>query len=217
MPYHAAIFDLDGTLLDSIRDIAESMNQTLERLGYPGHSPDQYKIFIGDGIAQLAQRALPENARSDADVACFLASYRIAYDETWNIHSQPYPGIPEMLAELATRNIPMAVLSNKPDAITRKCVDYFFPDVPFRFVAGQRDTVPRKPDPAGAWEAARHMNMETAACVFVGDTSTDMKTATAAGMFPAGVLWGFRPEAELVENGAKLVAMVPRALLGLFG
>jgi phosphoglycolate phosphatase len=213
--HDAVLFDLDGTLIDSLRDIAESMNRTLARLGNPIHPVDAYRTFVGDGVQQLAQRALPPGA-DDSTIATFLDAYRADYRISWKVHTRPYPGIPALLATLADRGIPMAVLSNKPDAVTRTCVEYFFPDTPFIAVHGQRPDVPRKPDPAAALAIAAAMNRSPASCVFVGDTSTDMDTATAAGMLAAGVTWGFRGEDELIAHGADLIAHEAGALLGLF-
>jgi phosphoglycolate phosphatase len=216
MPYQAAIFDLDGTLIDSVRDIAESMNRSLAAMGYPTHAVEQYNYFIGEGIQVLVERALPEGARDEASVQIFMDGYRRDYLENWNVYTTIYPGIPEFLRRMVAAHIPMGVLSNKPDLATRKCVEHFFPDIPFIFVAGQRDGIPRKPDPAPALEIAAAMNLPPEQCVFVGDTAVDMQTAVAAGMFPAGVSWGFRAEEELIANGAKLIAHAPEVLLALF-
>jgi phosphoglycolate phosphatase len=217
MSYRAAIFDLDGTLIDSVRDIAESMNRSLAAMGYPTHPVEQYNVFIGEGIKILVERALPECARDEASVLTFLDGYRRDYLESWNVFTTIYEGIPDVLRRLVGAGIPLGVLSNKPDEATRKCTEHFFPDIPFVAVYGQRDGVPRKPDPAIAWEIAAAMNQPPASCVFVGDTMTDMQTAVAAGMFPAGVSWGFRGEEELLAHGAKMIAHTPRDLLGLFG
>jgi phosphoglycolate phosphatase len=216
MPYQAAIFDLDGTLIDSLRDIAESMNRSLAAMGYPTHPVEKYNIFIGEGVKVLVERALPEGARDEAHMNAFLDGYRSDYLNNWNIYTTIYPGIPEFLKRMVAAGIPMGVLSNKPDEATRKCVEHFFPDIPFIFVAGQREGIPRKPDPTVALEIAEAMSMKPEQCVFVGDTSTDMQTAVAAGMFPAGVSWGFRTEEELIANGARLIAHEPEALAGLF-
>jgi len=216
MPYSAAIFDLDGTLIDSLRDIGEAMNRTLAAMGFPEHALERYAVFVGDGVKQLVQRALPPGQQSENIVAAFLDAYRRDYGTYWHDHTRAYPGIPELLRELVEAGIPLGVLSNKPDRVTQQCVEWFFPDIPFIAVAGQKEEVPRKPDPTAALAMAEAMNRPPAACVFVGDTSTDMLTATAAGMFPAGVLWGFRGEAELVESGARLIADTPEALRGLF-
>lgn len=216
MPYAAAIFDLDGTLIDSVRDIGEAMNRTLETLGYPTHPIEAYNIFVGDGVKQLVERTLPAHARTSEIVEQFISMYREDYLANWTNNTRVYPGIRELLLRLVDAYIPIGVLSNKPDNATRKCVEHFFPDIPFIAVAGQKDDVPRKPDPSVALAIAEAMNRQPGDCVFIGDTSTDMKTAVAGGMFPAGVLWGFRGERELIESGARLIAATPEALAGLF-
>lgn len=216
MPNKAAIFDLDGTLIDSVRDIAESMNRSLASMGYPTHPVDQYNYFIGEGVKVLAERALPAHAQDDASIERFLAGYRTDYLTSWNVHTTIYPGIPEFLQRMVRARIPMGVLSNKPDEATRRCVEYFFPDVPFMCVHGQREGLPRKPDPQVALEIAEAMQVPASQCVFVGDTAVDMQTAVAAGMFPAGVSWGFRTEDELIHHGARLIARSPAVLLALF-
>jgi len=216
MPFKAILFDLDGTLIDSIRDIGEAMNRSLAAMTFPGHSMDDYRYFVGDGVRQLVQRALPKDQQHDSVIDEFLRAYRADYGNNWHVHTRPYEGIPELLKSLVAAGIPIGVLSNKPDGVTRKCVEYFFPDVPFIAVAGQKDDVPRKPDPAAALVIAEAMQLPPEQIVFVGDTATDMQTAVAAGMFPAGVTWGFRPEKELLDNGARLIAYKPEALRGLF-
>ncbi|HMO50069.1 MAG TPA: HAD family hydrolase [Kiritimatiellia bacterium] len=217
MKYTAAIFDLDGTLIDSIRDIAESMNRTLEAMGFPAHPVDAFRYFIGDGVTLLVQRALPPEVRESPEVLeQFLAAYRRDYLAHWRVHTRPYSGIPDLLARLVQEGVALGVLSNKPDRATQLCVEHFFPDIPFISVSGQKEDVPRKPDPTAALAMAESMNTAPARCVFIGDTATDMQTATAAGMFPAGVTWGFRGETELIESGARLIAHVPQALEGLF-
>lgn len=217
MPYQAAIFDLDGTLIDSVRDIAEAMNRSLTAMGYPIHPVEQYNHFIGEGVKVLAERALPAHAQDDASIERFLDGYREDYLQHWNVHTTIYDGIPQFLARMVAAHIPMGVLSNKPDKATRICAEHYFPRIPFIAVFGQRDGLPRKPDPQVALEIAAAMNVAPADCVFVGDTAVDMQTAVAAGMFPAGVSWGFRTEEELIANGARLIAHKPEDLHGLFG
>lgn len=216
MSYSAAIFDLDGTLIDSLRDIGEAMNRTLAARGFPVHELDRYRYFVGDGVRQLVSRVLPEHHRSSPEIDACLTDYRLDYGQNWNTHTKPYAGIPDLLRSLVELGIPIGVLSNKPDAVTRQCVEYFFPDIPFIAVSGQREDIPRKPDPTAALLMAEAMNCPPSNCVFIGDTATDMDTAVSAGMFPAGVTWGFRDAEELKSHGAKLLAFTPEALKGLF-
>jgi len=216
MPYAAVIFDLDGTLIDSLRDIGEAMNRTLAALGHPVHDLAQYNYFVGDGVRQLVSRVLPEQHQKESDIDACLAAYRLDYGKNWKVNTKPYSGIPELLSGLVHKGIPIGILSNKPDGVTRLCVEHFFPEIPFIAVAGQREDIPRKPDPTAALLIAESMNCPPANCVFVGDTATDMDTAVSAGMFPAGVTWGFRTTEELVEHGARLLAYKPETLMGLF-
>lgn len=215
VPATAVIFDLDGTLLDTLDDLADSANEALEAQGFPVHPVDCYRTFVGDGMTTLMERILPETSRTPEHVARLLPRYQTAYDVRWKLKSRPYPGITDLLKALAARGIPIAVLSNKPQAYTEIVMAHFLPDYPFQIIFGQRDTVPRKPDPAGAWEIADKLNLPPAQIFFVGDTSTDMDTATAAGMIAVGVLWGFRQEAELRAHGARHIITAPEELLGL--
>lgn len=213
----AVIFDLDGTLLDTLADLADSANEALSEHGHPVHPVDSFRTFVGDGMATLMERILPEAARTPEKIGLLLERYRSAYDARWKLKTQPYPGIVDMLKALAARGIPMAVLSNKPQAYTEIVVAHFLGDHRFEVIFGQRDSVPRKPDPAGAVEIAEQLKLPPSEILFVGDTSTDMDTATAAGMVAVGALWGFRPEAELRAHGAKFLIAEPAELLPLLG
>ena len=204
---NGVIFDLDGTLIDSLADIAAAMNYSLRSVGMPQRTLAEYRDRVGEGARYLAQRALPDG-RDDL-VEAVLDTYRSYYLDHAVDATRPYPGIPELLAEV---RLPMAVVSNKPDAPTRQVVAALFPGVPFRWVAGQRAGVPLKPDPYPAREACERMGVAVAGCAFVGDTRIDVATARAAGMTPIGVSWGFRPE-ELRAAGAEIVITTPADLL----
>jgi phosphoglycolate phosphatase len=213
----AAIFDLDGTLLDTLHDLADSMNEALLEMGFPTHSTEQFCYFVGNGVHDLVRRTMPEECRTQQElVDQTTASYRAAYSKNWNRKSRPYDGILETIEELARRNVPMAVLSNKPQRFTELCMDHYFAAGLFRPVFGQRDHVNRKPDPAGAIEIAEMLGISPAEIGFVGDTNTDMHTARNAGMHPIGVTWGFRPETELVESGAGAIVHRPLELVALW-
>ncbi len=196
------IFDLDGTLVDSLGDIAAAMNRSLAARGFPTHPVDAYRTFIGEGVAKLAERALPPGKQEAK--AALLQAYQADYALNLLETSAPYPGIPELLDALSTRGIPMAVLSNKPDAPTRRIVETLLGRWRFQAVAGERPGVPRKPDPAAALELARAMDVAASAVAFVGDTLVDVFTARAAGMRPLGVLWGFRAQ-EVAASGVATV------------
>ena len=218
MPNHpkfrAVLFDLDGTLLDTLADLGGSVNRVLEKHGWPTHPIDDYKYFVGEGARLLVERAIPEAHRDKTTVEACLQEYREMYAKHWKDSTQVYPGIPELLDELTARNIALGVLSNKPDGMTRKCVEHFLSKWTFKAILGQRDEVARKPDPSGALEAARLMGVGPTDVLYVGDTATDMETATAAGMFPLGITWGFRPESELLAHGARTIAHDPRDIFG---
>lgn len=208
--FRGCLFDLDGTLLDTLRDLGESMNLVLQRRGWPPHPIDAYRYFVGEGAAMLVARSFPEAHRDDATVKAGLAEYRAVYERHWNVHTRPYDGIPGMLDALAAKGTTLGILSNKPHGMTRQCVDGYLARWTFACVLGQRDTVARKPDPAGALDAARLMGVAPAEVLYLGDTATDMETARAAGMFAVGATWGFRPESELRTHGAQAIVHHPR-------
>lgn len=216
MIFRAVLFDLDGTLLDSLADLSDSMNAVLKKLGFPVHEPDAYRYFVGDGMEILCRRSLPENHRDPTTVAACLAGMKDEYGRRWHDKTRPYPGIDPLLDRLGSRGIKTAVLSNKPDDFTRLTVEHLFPKRRFDAVFGERPGIARKPDPAAALEIARSLGVGPAEVVYLGDTAIDMKTAAAAGMYPVGALWGFRPKKELVESGAVLVIARPGELLNLF-
>ena len=209
----AVIFDLDGTLLDTLDDLADSANEALAEQGLPVHPVDSYRTFVGDGMAVLIARILPEGQNDGTTLQRVLGFYRAAYERRWKNKTRAYHGIVELLDKLTERSVPMAVLSNKPQYFSELCIRHHLPDHTFHPLLGQRDHVPRKPDPAGALEIAHHLNLRPEEILFVGDTKTDMETATAAGMHAVGVTWGFRPLSELLESGARTVINHPLELL----
>ena len=213
--FKAAIFDLDGTLLDTLEDLADSGNEMLETQGFPTHPTDAYRIFVGDGVRVLMERILPTEAQNEQTISECMAVYQEIYARRWNAKTRPYDGIPEMLDELAKRGLKLAVLSNKPHQATLQCVTELIGGWPWKIILGMRDGVPKKPDPAGALEIVEHLGIPPKNCLYLGDTSTDMKTANAAGLHAVGVLWGFRDRSELVENGAEIVIERPEQLLSL--
>ncbi len=214
----AVIFDLDGTLLDTLDDLAESLNAMLAGLGYRQHSVEAVKGFIGDGMENLVRRAAPEDAAiDDALVARCLSVYKEEYGKRWNVKTRAYEGIPVLLAELQRRGVPMGVLSNKADAFTKLCIAEYFPGVTFSAVLGQREGIPKKPDPSGALEIGALWGFPVDEVAFVGDSPVDIRTATGAGMFAVGVDWGFRPAAQLRDCGAATILGEPGDLLRYFG
>jgi phosphoglycolate phosphatase len=212
MRFRGVLFDLDGTLLNTLDDLADSMNAVLSARGLPAHPVDAYRHFVGEGASLLVTRALPEEMRDENTVAAVQAEFLDIYAAGWKVKTRPYDGVPQLLAELAARGVPMAVLSNKPDEATRDCIGHFFPRVPFAAVRGQVPGMPRKPDPAGALLIAKEMHLDPAKILYAGDSSTDMRCAVAAGMFPLGVLWGFRSREELLAHGARALATRPEEI-----
>lgn len=211
----AVIFDLDGTLLDTLSDLAVSMNAVLAARGFPEHPIPAYRFFVGDGMPTLARRALPIGHRDRTTAAAALEAMRVEYDGRWDAETRVYPGIGELLDALAGLPVPVAVLSNKPDDFTRLTVARLLAPWRFAAVQGLRDDLPRKPDPAGALQMAAAMGWEVGRCLFVGDSSTDMVTARRAGMFAVGVTWGFRDRDELEASGAQAVVETPDQVLDL--
>ena len=217
MSFKAVIFDLDGTLLDTLSDLGDSMNIVLERHGLPSHDLESYKYMIGDGVEFLVKRALPESITDDDSVKEFIVKYRSEYKKNWNNKTRPYDGIVELLEKLYSLGLQLAVLSNKPHDSTELCVREFLPFNKFDIILGHRPGKNPKPDAAGAFEIAEKLNIPPDQILYLGDTSVDMKTAVAAGMYPVGVLWGFRTEEELLKNGAKATINRPDELLKIIG
>ncbi len=214
--FRGVVFDLDGTLLDTLTDLADCLNRVLQRHGLPTHPRDAYRMFVGDGLRMLVQRAMPVDRRDPAGIDALTAAMNAEYAEHWADQTRPYEGIPETLRALAERGLTLAVLSNKPDEFTPPAVRRFFPDIPFAAVRGARPEVPRKPDPTGALRIAAEAGLAPAEFLYLGDSGTDMQTAVRAGMHAVGVLWGFRGADELRANGAAHLLDHPCGLLTAF-
>ncbi|PKL25646.1 MAG: hypothetical protein CVV47_06015 [Spirochaetae bacterium HGW-Spirochaetae-3] len=211
----AFLFDLDGTLVDTLGDIGSIMNQFLRSKGWPEHSLEAYRTMVGSGFLNLIKAAVPPSESRRAD-ELYPEAYAL-YESKGTGDSKPYPGAEEALRALAAAGAGLAVVSNKPDAIAVKMVRGLFSGIPFALVSGARDGAPRKPDPAVALEAARACGAEPRECAFVGDSDVDMRTAIAAGMLPVGAAWGFRGEAELAAAGARVMAASIADVPPLFG
>jgi phosphoglycolate phosphatase len=211
----AVIFDLDGTLADTLQDIAAAMDRVLRGAGLPPHTRDEYRLMIGHGLRNLVTQALPEGARGDEQVAGLLQAMLADYGEHCLVETRLYEGIAELLASLRDLAVPLAVLSNKGDELTRRIVEGLAPRV-FRVVAGAQTGVPLKPDAAAALRVAAGLRVAPATVALVGDSDVDMQTALAAGMIPVGVAWGLRGRDELVASGARVVLAQPLQLLELF-
>lgn len=217
-PFRAVLFDLDGTLADTLAAIAGVANFALRKLGLPDHPVDAYKRFVGDGITMLAERVLPPAAlaRDAALRERLLAAMRERYEAHVLDDVRVYDGIAETLAALQERGAALGVLSNKPDDLTTRTIAGLGLAHRFRCVRGQRDDVPRKPDPTAALELARELGAAPHEVLYVGDTATDMETARNARFPSVGVLWGFRDRAELESAGARWIVAHSRELLAIW-
>jgi phosphoglycolate phosphatase len=211
----AVLFDLDGTLLDTLADLADAMNHVLLRRGFAVHSPEAYKTFIGDGVEILVRRVLPPACDDPAVQAECAAEMRDEYGKRWADKTRPYPGVAGLLDALSARGVSMAVLSNKPHEFTVLCVERLLGRWRFAAVRGAEPGQARKPDPAGALAIAAQLGRAPREVVYLGDTNTDMQTARAAGMFPVGALWGFRTAEELLASGAERLVGEPLELLAV--
>lgn len=217
MRIQAVIFDLDGTLLDTIEDLKEAVNLSLERYGYPLHDSDAYRQMVGNGVMKLVELAIPPGERTMERIALFdreVNEYLAVHPAT---QTRPYPGIPELLGALESRGMKTAILSNKPDHLTQKVVELLLSSWRFASVQGQRAGVPRKPDPEAALAVARALGSRPEETLFLGDSDVDMHTAVSASMYPVGAAWGFRGAEELRRAGARRVIEKPMDLLELLG
>lgn len=214
--FAAVLFDADGTLLDTLQDLADSMNDALLHFGFPTHDPARYKYFVGDGMENLVKRSIPVSVRDDpATVFECLQKMRSNYYSYWKNKSKPYPGIPQLLDVLSERGIRMAILSNKPDDFMQAMARELLSSWNFEVVMGERAPFPRKPAPAGALHISGLIGIDPEHFLYLGDTATDMLTANSAGMYAVGVLWGFRTGEELLASGARKLISEPAELLEL--
>lgn len=210
----AVIFDLDGTLVDSIESIAYCANKAIATLGFDPIEKERYKYFVGDGAKELLRRTLQAvGAEEELYYDKVRKAYKEIFEQDCNYLVKPYDGIQEVLKELKSRGIRLAVLSNKPHARTLDVVAEFFEEGTFEVVQGETREVERKPSPAGVFAIAKKMQLSLEDFCYVGDTNTDMKTGKAAGVFTIGVLWGFRDRQELEENHADAIIEVPEELI----
>ncbi len=217
--YRFAIFDLDGTLLDTLDDLAAAVNAALSAHGKPTRTRDEVRSFVGDGVALLVERALPDGRNYPAFDAC-LADFKRVYAENSRVYTRPYEGVPALLARLRERGIRVAVVSNKYAAAVRELCAYYFGDL-VEVAVGERPEVKKKPAPDTVFEAMRTLGLnpdspaDRAACVYIGDSDVDILTARAAGLDCISVLWGFRDEAFLLRAGAAATAANVEELEGL--
>lgn len=211
--YQACIFDLDGTLTDTLDSITRSVNETLQRLDLGGITKKECRAFVGSGARVLIEQALTATAESDAQADRAMDIYRDIFQEYCTWHVTPYDGIRELLAELKKKNFYLAVLSNKPHEQAKKVVREVFGQELFDVVQGQTDAIPRKPDPTAARKIAEGFGVQSDACIYIGDSDVDMQTGLAAGMKTVGVTWGYRSREILLLNGADTLIDHPQELL----
>lgn len=209
------VFDLDGTLINSLEDLADSANWMLLQHGYPTHPVDAYRYFVGDGMRKLIERILPPEERNDVRIeqckAEFVAYYTIHMEDKTVV----YPGMIELLKELKDRGLKIAVATNKVHIAVAPLMAKYFPGIRFDSMIGQREGIPVKPHPQIMYDILKETGCQPSEALHVGDTATDMQLAHSAGVTPVGVLWGYRPLEELQEAGAKFIIEKPEELLGL--
>jgi phosphoglycolate phosphatase len=209
------IFDMDGTLFNTLEDIANAGNHALACLGYAGHPADSYMAFIGDGIDNIIRQALPEQGRTDENVEAALPLMVEHYDQHITACTRPYGGVHDMLRRLRDKGIALCVVTNKGDQQARHLVETFFPDIRFLAVRGEREGSNNKPDPTDALECARLSGASPAECAFIGDSSGDVHTGRNAGMVCLCVDWGYRSRAYLEALGPDAIASTPEELFGI--
>lgn len=215
MSYKAIIFDLDGTLLNTLEDLAGSFNYALKSAGFAEHPVHAYRHFVGNGADIAIKRALPDEARDAATVQEVLVTFKKHYAHNYNAETQPYSGIPELLRRLKEQDAKLAVLSNKPHSFTLDCVAEYFPDT-FHLVRGVDARFPKKPDPASTLFIIDALQINADETLYVGDTATDMETAQRAGLRALGAAWGFRDEEELKCAGANVVIHDPLEVMAFY-
>jgi phosphoglycolate phosphatase len=214
MKFKGVIFDLDGTLVNSLEDIADAMNSVLQDLDYPTHNYDDYQYFIGSGLRNLVSKALPATHNNENQIErCYDLMVDVYRDNCTN-QTKPYDGIVELLDHLISRNIKLSVFSNKADALTKEITAFLFPGY-FSPIVGLSIESLKKPNPFEAVEISKNLGIQPEEMIFVGDSGIDMQTATNANMLAVGVLWGYRPEEELIANGAKHILSQPSDLMAI--
>lgn len=209
MAAKAIIFDLDGTLLDTLEDIATSANYALQCLGFDARPVDAYRYYVGEGVFKLFENIFSQNPQSNDILQQAVHLFEEHYAKQFYQNTKPYEGVSKLLTFLQKRGFKMAILSNKPDSFTKKCALKYFRSWQFDVVLGAREGIARKPDPIGALEIAQILHVAPNECFYLGDTMIDMITANRAGMIALGALWGFRDAEELQTYGAQYLLQSP--------
>lgn len=213
--FKGVIFDLDGTLVNSLQDIADSMNSALNAKGFKTHDYDSYRYFVGRGLRNLVSQVLSDKDKTAENINILYVDLLKEYGKNLVKNTALYQGIPILLDELKARNLKLAVLSNKNDAFTKEIAEKLLSRWSFNVILGSSNDIPRKPDPTGALMISESFHIAPEEVLYLGDTGIDMQTALAAKMFSVGVTWGFRDREELINNGAKTVIDRPEELLHL--
>lgn len=209
------IFDLDGTLLNTIEDLGHAANYALEKNGYATHTIASYPFFVGNGVRRLIARVLPEDHRDDANVELLLKDFLEYYDAHCCDCTKPYDGVPDLLRELRDKGVLVAVASNKYHSAVERIIGHYFDDIDFVAVEGQKEGVNVKPDPSVVFAILAVARVPKRDVLYVGDSGIDMETARRACVDSVGVTWGFRSEKELVENYANTIVHSPGSILTL--
>lgn len=209
------IFDLDGTLLNSLADLADSCNFLLRKYGFPEHPLDSYRYFVGDGIRKLVERVLPEDRRQKDFIEQFFQEMVAYYDLHKADKTVPYPGIVEAMEAMQRQGIMLGVASNKVNKAMMPLMEHYFPTINFTAVLGQREGIPVKPHPQIVFDILKTADVKPEEALYVGDTGVDMDTAHGAGLKAVGVLWGYRDRQELTEHGAEYIIAQPTELVKL--
>lgn len=209
------IFDLDGTLLNTISDLGTAANHALEAHGFSTHPITSYPMMVGNGVRRLIERALPSENRTPDTVDALLVSFREYYDAHLTVHTRPYDGIDDLLTDLADHGVALAVASNKYESATRRLIEHFFPAIPFAAVCGQLEGIPAKPDPSIVFRVLSEHPTPKSEVLYVGDSAVDIETARRACVDSAGVSWGFRPVRELTAAYADTIVTTPADILAL--
>jgi len=209
------VFDLDGTLLNTLESIGNAFNRSLRQMELPTHNIEAYRLFVGDGVYRCAERCLPVEQRTTARINQLVEIEREDYATSWKLDAIPYQGIKNLLVSAESMSYKLAVLTNKDDQFAQQCISYFFPTTEFSSLVGHSPEIPHKPDPAGGRRVAKQLNLAPRELVMVGDTNIDIHTAKACNMDSVGVLWGFREREELEQAGADNIINPPNELLGI--
>jgi len=215
MTIKAVLFDLDGTLLNSLDDLADSANEALRQMGYPTHATEKYNYFVGGGVVNLMKSALAEEQYTEKELTKAVQLKKAHYTNNWANKSTLYKGVPLLLDAIEKSPLKMGVLSNKPQEFTAQIIGKLFKNWHFDHVSGAKEGIPIKPAPDAALAICKEWGFHPSEIAYIGDTRTDMETAVNTGMLAIGVTWGFRPESELLEFGAEHICHSPDEILEL--